>query len=268
MPKDTRLYATFTLDFPSHHKIACLSDAAFRAWMEMIFWSRRHLTDGFIPKRMVTDKAGASALLWPASVCFELLHNDDENPSLIEVENGYLIHDFAKHQTTRAEVEAKREVKKRAGQLGGMASGRSRREAKRSSTQAGAKQTRSKTNPETETEIHNSLPTDVGREKRVTGSRLPEGWQPPPEVVAQMRSDYPHMDFRLEHAKFIDYWHGKAGKDARKVDWNATWRNWMRRAAEQAPRNGSNTPAPANSGHDDKVNGYLAYANQPREIER
>lgn len=155
MPKDDRLYAKFTLDFPDHSKIASLSDAAFRTWMEMIFWSRNHLTDGFIPRRMITDadpsEANASRVLWLASVCFELLHNDDEKPSLIQCENGYQIHDFAEHQTTKAEIEARRDVRKRAGQLGGIASGRSKREAKQTKREAKPKQTRSKTYPETET---------------------------------------------------------------------------------------------------------------------
>ena len=33
---------------------------------------------------------------------------------------------------------------------------------------------------------------------------------------------------------FVDYWLGKAGKDATKVDWLATWRNWIKRDAEGA----------------------------------
>ncbi|WP_322997936.1 hypothetical protein [Castellaniella sp.] len=32
---------------------------------------------------------------------------------------------------------------------------------------------------------------------------------------------------------FRDYWAAKAGADARKVDWEATWRNWVRR--EKSP---------------------------------
>ncbi|QXP89479.1 hypothetical protein [Methylococcus capsulatus] len=28
---------------------------------------------------------------------------------------------------------------------------------------------------------------------------------------------------------FRDYWVAKSGADARKADWGATWRNWVRR---------------------------------------
>lgn len=72
------------------------------------------------------------------------------------------------------------------------------------------------------------------------GSRLPDGWMPPQAVVAQMRSEHPEVDLKAEHAKFVDYWQSKAGKDARKVDWAATWRNWIRRAAEQQTRSSAN----------------------------
>lgn len=74
------------------------------------------------------------------------------------------------------------------------------------------------------------------------GTRLPANWKPADDVVAQMRSDHPHIDLRAEHAKFVDYWHAKAGQNARKVDWTATWRNWIRRAAEQHHPNGHGPP--------------------------
>lgn len=36
----------------------------------------------------------------------------------------------------------------------------------------------------------------------------------------------------LEAAKFRDYWIAKSGKDAAKLDWQATWRNWIRNAGK------------------------------------
>lgn len=68
------------------------------------------------------------------------------------------------------------------------------------------------------------------------GTRLPNGWMPDPAVVAQMRSDHPHVDLKAEHAKFTDYFRAQPGAKGRKADWNAAWRNWVRRAAEQNPR--------------------------------
>lgn len=35
-----------------------------------------------------------------------------------------------------------------------------------------------------------------------------------------------------ETEKFVDYWRAKSGANATKLDWPATWRNWLRRASE------------------------------------
>ena len=81
------------------------------------------------------------------------------------------------------------------------------------------------------------------------GTRLPEGWLPSPELVAWARKEFPHVDSKLEHEKFVDHFRGKAGKDGRKADWPATWRNWMRRAAEGSGGGRSGRPAvPARRG--------------------
>lgn len=138
MAKDGRLYAKFTLDFPDSHKVLPLSDKAFRALVEMTIWSRKQMTDGVLASRLAVAK-------WSLEVCQELCTNDPVNPSLIEVENGYLIHDFAEHQDTRAEIEARSERNKAAGRKGGQA--RAKRSAKRV-----ASESLSETQAETETE--------------------------------------------------------------------------------------------------------------------
>lgn len=40
---------------------------------------------------------------------------------------------------------------------------------------------------------------------------------------------------RLEASKFRDYWLAKAGKDGAKLDWSATWRNWVRNSLDFSP---------------------------------
>ena len=44
-------------------------------------------------------------------------------------------------------------------------------------------------------------------------------------------------------AGFCDYWHAKAGAQAVKLDWDATWRNWLRRASDQPSQR---RPQPSN----------------------
>lgn len=66
-----------------------------------------------------------------------------------------------------------------------------------------------------------------------TGSRLPADWKPDAELTLWTARNVPGVNVGIEAEKFRDYWHGKAGKDGRKADWPATWRNWVRRAAER-----------------------------------
>jgi hypothetical protein len=46
-----------------------------------------------------------------------------------------------------------------------------------------------------------------------------------------------------ELAKFRDYWPAKPGSAGRKLDWDATWRNWIRKAVEQLPTGQIAVPA-------------------------
>ena len=63
------------------------------------------------------------------------------------------------------------------------------------------------------------------------GARLVDNWQLPKAWGEWAMAEYPAWTaeiVRLEAAKFADHWHAKAGKDAAKLDWEATWRTWCR----------------------------------------
>jgi len=81
------------------------------------------------------------------------------------------------------------------------------------------------------------VPTQKTVAKR--GTRVTEDWFPSDRAVLDIRHQFPWMtpaQIHAEHQKFIDFWLSKAGKDAAKLDWDRTWRNWMRTAAERMPR--------------------------------
>lgn len=63
------------------------------------------------------------------------------------------------------------------------------------------------------------------------GKRLAEDWLLPKAwgewALSENKALTPD-DVRKEAEKFKDFWLAKAGKDARKVDWLATWRSWIR----------------------------------------
>jgi hypothetical protein len=76
---------------------------------------------------------------------------------------------------------------------------------------------------------------------------LPDDWEPSEALLAWVRANCSGLR-RSENDKFKDYWRAKPGREGVKIDWDATWRNWMRTAWErQQDRRGANI-APATQG--------------------
>lgn len=71
------------------------------------------------------------------------------------------------------------------------------------------------------------------RSESARGSRLPADWQLPEEWAEWCRTARPDLDPDKVAAKFADYWHGVSGKGGVKLDWLATWRNWVREERAQ-----------------------------------
>ena len=66
------------------------------------------------------------------------------------------------------------------------------------------------------------------------GTRLPADWEPSARNEQDaLALGLPLLAQAIEARKFRDYWLGKSGRDATKVDWDATWRLWVTRACEQ-----------------------------------
>lgn len=63
------------------------------------------------------------------------------------------------------------------------------------------------------------------------GSRIPIPYEVLPEDQEWAEREHPLVDWDAETKKFVDHFRAKTGKDATKLDWPATWRNWIRRAA-------------------------------------
>jgi hypothetical protein len=136
-----KLFAKFDLGFAENPKIIGLSDKAFRAYVESIMYARQHLTDGFLDYRVVARK-------WGEDVSIELTSNDPDNPSWKPTKNGFHIHDFAVHQTTKADIVEIREARSAAGKRGAEA----KAQQNVSKSVANENGLLSKNKPETETE--------------------------------------------------------------------------------------------------------------------
>ena len=68
-----------------------------------------------------------------------------------------------------------------------------------------------------------------------TGTRLPEDWTLPNEWREWAIESRPDLDAETVADSFRDFWVAKPGKDGRKADWQATWRNWVRNQKTAGP---------------------------------
>ncbi len=81
-----------------------------------------------------------------------------------------------------------------------------------------------------------TTPAEAKPKRKVTGTRLPDGWFPS-RTDANLRTERESglNDRELQDAldNFRDYWAAQPGQRGRKADWDATWRNWVRRDSKQ-----------------------------------
>lgn len=78
-----------------------------------------------------------------------------------------------------------------------------------------------------------SAATTPPRPRTKRGTRIPENFTVTKPMVAWAEANTPDVDGRTETERFVDYWTAKAGASATKVDWVATWRNWLRTAQDR-----------------------------------
>lgn len=74
------------------------------------------------------------------------------------------------------------------------------------------------------------------------GSRLPNNWTATAEQGRWARAERPDLNIARECDAFRDYWIGCAGAKGVKLDWDATFRNWIRRATGPRFVNASDKP--------------------------
>lgn len=90
-------------------------------------------------------------------------------------------------------------------------------------------------------------PTPEGQDltaaqKRRRATRIPDDFTADAAMVAWARERVPQVDGRTETEKFVNYWRAKSGRDATKLDWVLTWKNWMLTAAERTGKPAAASP--------------------------
>ena len=78
--------------------------------------------------------------------------------------------------------------------------------------------------------------TEVVSKPKVSkrGTRLPIDWVLPTEWKDWAKAERPDLFIDSVADQFCDFWVAKTGINATKLDWQATWRNWVRN--QKAPR--------------------------------
>jgi hypothetical protein len=206
---------TFPNDFWMHPKVAPLPIEAKWTFVEMNGYSRMQDLDGRIPGVMAER-------LWSPDVLAVLVGSHPDRPLVVREGEDYVIRDYAEHQQTTAERDELSRKRSAAGARG---------RAKQLSGNDGASvgQVPGQIWAETETETETNSSSTKKRERATRGSRLTPDWLPSADSVAKAKTDAPHVDHKAEHASFVDYWVAVPGARGLKLDWEATWRNWMRR---------------------------------------
>jgi hypothetical protein len=232
--------------FHGHPKVVELSLAAVGLWTLAGSWCAKYLTDGMVPTKTVTRLGG------DASEAGELVAAE----LWLKAAGGYQFKDWHHYQPLKEAVEAERAA----------AQERMRKaRAAKKGVQANNERTTADSSPEvpvTPSQSQSHPSTSSSTKKRERATRLEPDWLPSAESVAKAKTDAPHVDHKAEHASFVDYWVAVPGAKGLKLDWEATWRNWMRRKEADHKSRGSAKVTP-----EERARQTLALANNFKEIE-
>jgi hypothetical protein len=241
------IFLKLSVTFPDDPKVRALvrygvdGVLARDLYVQMCLHCKRLLTDGFV----ASEQLGLLSYPLPPDHANQLAKQLAEVGLTKEVSNGWQVAAYLKRNGTKEDAERLSDVRSQVGRRGGLVGrktpGRGVARGKRKQV---AKQNVSKNRPETETETEtettsSSTPTATQASPK-RGTRIPDDFTVTPDMVTWAHTRCPHVDGRTETEKFINYWQAKSGRDATKLDWAKTWRNWMLTAAERTgkPPNG------------------------------
>lgn len=218
----------------SHRKV--LSAGAAGAWLwicGLMYCNSQKARDGFIPEEAV-------AVLYPIPGWRR------EAARLVtiglweRVTGGYLVHDYHDYQPSAEDAERIREQRAIAGRIGGTNSGKQRRSKPEANDEAKPKHVGAEATKPVPDPVPIPIPNTSGVLSGVAVESAPSG------VRTTKKSSAPHSlraDFVVSqaieamarkeglpnpHDVLPDFRDWALGENVRKVDWEATFRRWMR----------------------------------------
>ena len=204
-------------DDPRVSKLCDLTDQSEAAIVGALYWlwaaADQHTEDGLMPGltlRQIDRKTGVQG--FGAALC--QIGWLEDNPDGVRIVN------FEDHNGTSAKrrcTDAQRKANVR--NVSASDADKQRTESGQKTPNLGAREEESREEEKT---------VGAPSAKSPRGTALPKDWELPGDWRTWAEGARPDVDVLTVADSFRDYWVAKPGKDGRKADWMATWRNWVR----------------------------------------
>lgn len=204
-------------DDPRVSKLCDLTDQSEAAIVGALYWlwaaADQHTEDGLMPGltlRQIDRKTGVQG--FGAALC--QIGWLEDNPDGVRIVN------FEDHNGTSAKrrcTDAQRKANVR--NVSASDADKQRTESGQKTPNLGAREEKRREEEKTE---------EAPSPKSPRGTALPKDWELPGDWRTWAEGARPDVDVLTVADSFRDYWVAKPGKDGRKADWLATWRNWVR----------------------------------------
>ena len=204
-------------DDPRVSKLCDLTDQSEAAIVGALYWlwaaADQHTEDGLMPGltlRQIDRKTGVQG--FGAALC--QIGWLEDNPDGVRIVN------FEDHNGTSAKrrcTDAQRKANVR--NVSASDADKQRTESGQKTPNLGAREEKRREEEKAE---------EAPSAKSPRGTALPETWTLPDDWKTWAEKERPDVDPQTAADSFRDYWVAKPGKDGRKADWLATWRNWVR----------------------------------------
>ena len=204
-------------DDPRVSKLCDLTDQSEAAIVGALYWlwaaADQHTEDGLMPGltlRQIDRKTGVQG--FGAALC--QIGWLEDNPDGVRIVN------FEDHNGTSAKrrcTDAQRKANVR--NVSASDADKQRTESGQKTPNLGAREEKRREEEKAE---------EAPSAKSPRGTALPKNWILPAQWSAWAQGERPDLDPNRVADEFRDYWIAKPGKEGRKADWEATWRNWVR----------------------------------------
>lgn len=203
-------------DDPRVSKLCDLTDQSEAAIVGALYWlwaaADQHTEDGLMPGltlRQIDRKTGVQG--FGAALC--QIGWLEDNPDGVRIVN------FEEHNGTSAKrrcTDAQRKANVR--NVSASDADKQRTESGQKTPNLGAREEKRRE------EVIDTAPSP----KSPRGTALPKDWELPGDWRTWAEKERPDVDPQTAADSFRDFWIAKPGKEGRKTDWQATWRNWVR----------------------------------------